>query len=179
MIREESFQWERLPICGSLQKVRLENTKVKGDGASVLLHACPSLFSLGYLVFAAAGLKQAFGYEQRCETNLTEIFYRGPSDQKLQTIANCCPNLSIMFLGSNSLRRMNVAVFSHWPRLEYLTLENIIEEDVSGCLRLLGQQLKGLKIQCSGLDLTDIFARCPNLVSLVIQKEVSMQKWSW
>lgn len=48
----------RLPICESLQKFRLENTKVKGDGASVVLECCPNLYSLGYLVFAAAGLKQ-------------------------------------------------------------------------------------------------------------------------
>jgi len=35
-----------------------QNTKVKGDGASVVLECCPNVYSLGYLVFAAAGLKQ-------------------------------------------------------------------------------------------------------------------------
>jgi hypothetical protein len=53
----------RLPICKSLQKFRLENTKVKGDGASVVLECCPNIFSLGYLVFAAAGLKQVKCHE--------------------------------------------------------------------------------------------------------------------
>lgn len=51
-----------------------------------MLETCPHVFSLGYLVFAAAGLKQVFGYEERAETRFTEIFYRGPSDQKLSTI---------------------------------------------------------------------------------------------
>ena len=37
-------------------------------------------------------------------TKFTEIFYRGPSDQKLSTIANCCPHLETMFLGSNNPR---------------------------------------------------------------------------
>ena len=85
-------------------------------------------------MFAAAGLKQVFGYEERAETKFTgklwnsvlllvqipfthafcflgstvtkftEIFYRGPSDQKLSTIANCCPHLETMFLGSNNPR---------------------------------------------------------------------------
>ena len=32
--------------------------QVKGDGASVVLETCPNVYSLGYLVFAAAGLKQ-------------------------------------------------------------------------------------------------------------------------
>jgi len=30
-------------------------TKVKGDGVSVILSSCPNISSLGYLVFAAAG----------------------------------------------------------------------------------------------------------------------------
>ena len=36
------------------------------------------------------GLKQVFGYEEEAATNMTEIFYRGPSDQKLLTIGNYC-----------------------------------------------------------------------------------------
>ena len=59
---------------------------MKGDGASVVLETCPNIYSLGYLVFAAAGLKQVFGYEEKADTKFTEIFYRGPSDQKLSTI---------------------------------------------------------------------------------------------
>ena len=62
--------------------------QVKGDGASVVLETCPNVYSLGYLVFAAAGLKQVFGYEDRADTKFTEIFYRGPSDQKLSTIGD-------------------------------------------------------------------------------------------
>jgi len=38
-------------------------------------------------------LQQVYGYEEPHETKFTEIFYRGPSDQKLQTIANCCGKL--------------------------------------------------------------------------------------
>ena len=41
---------------------------MKGDGASVVLECCPNIYSLGYLVFAAAGLKQVFGYEDLHET---------------------------------------------------------------------------------------------------------------
>ena len=90
--------WERLNIGNSLQKLRLENTKVKGDGASVVLETCPNIFSLVYLVFAAAGLKQVFGYEDRADTTFTEIFYRGPSDQKLSTIGRLLLNLLNFFL---------------------------------------------------------------------------------
>eukprot|EP00092_Neocalanus_flemingeri_P017674 GFUD01019118.1.p1 GENE.GFUD01019118.1~~GFUD01019118.1.p1 ORF type:complete len:725 (+),score=167.19 GFUD01019118.1:75-2177(+) len=167
----DTGDWERLPIGNSLQKLRLENTKVKGDGASVVLETCPNIFSLGYLVFAAAGLKQVFGYEDRADTKFTEIFYRGPSDQKLSTIANCCPNLETMFLGSNNPRSLNSGVFRHWPRLAYLTLENIMVENIVHCLEEVGGQLRGLKIQCSGFDLSDIAVLCPHLKSLIIQKE--------
>ncbi len=130
-----------------------------------MLECCPNLFSLGYLVFAAAGLKQVYGYEEVHDTKFTEIFYRGPSDQKLQTIANCCPKLRTMFLGSNSVRRLNSTVFQHWTKLEYLTLENIIVDDVASCLELVGNQLKGLKIQCSGFDMMDVAVNCPNVSS--------------
>lgn len=167
----DTGDWERLNIGNSLQKLRLENTKVKGDGASVVLETCPNIFSLGYLVFAAAGLKQVFGYEDRADTKFTEIFYRGPSDQKLSTIANCCPNLETMFLGSNNPRSLNSGVFRHWPRLAYLTLENIMVENIVHCLEEVGGQLRGLKIQCSGFDLSDIAVLCPHLKSLIIQKE--------
>ena len=64
-----------------------------------------------------------------------------------------------MFLGSNSVRRLNSSVFTHWPHLEYLTLENIIVEDVSTCLEIVGKQLKGLKIQCAGFDLMEVAER--------------------
>ena len=97
-----------------------------------------------------------YGYEDPHETKFTEIFYRGPSDQKLQTIANTCRRLKTMFLGSNSVRRLNASVFTNWPHLEYLTLENIIVEDVQTCLEIIGKQLKGLKIQCAGLDLMEL-----------------------
>ena len=170
-IRDANYGWQRLPICHSLLKLRLENTKVKGEGASVVLECCPNIYSLGYLVFAAAGLKQVYGYEEQHETKFTEIFYRGPSDQKLQTIANTCRQLRTMFLGSNSVRHLNASIFSHWPHLEYLTLENIIVDDVAACLELVGKQLKGLKIQCGGFDIMDVAVNCPNLVSLIIQKE--------
>ena len=63
-----------------------DDDQVKGDGASGVLETCPNIYSLGYLVFAAAGLKQVFGYEEKADTKFTEIFYRGPSDQKLSTI---------------------------------------------------------------------------------------------
>ena len=58
VISNSAYPWQTLDICKSLQKLRLENTKVKGDGASVVLYCCPNVYSLGYLVFAAAGLKQ-------------------------------------------------------------------------------------------------------------------------
>ena len=35
----------------------------------------------------------------------------------------------------------------------------------------VGSQLRGLKIQCNGFDLSDIAVLCPNLKSLIIQKE--------
>ena len=52
-----------------------------------------------------------------------------------------------------------------------MTLENIIQEDVPNCLKVIGPQLKGLKIQCAGFDLTNVAIYCPNLESLIIQKE--------
>ena len=84
-----------------------------------------------------------------------------------------------MFLGSNNVRRLNHPVFSRWPHLEYLTLENIILDDVPNCLEIIGGQLKGLKIQCSGFDLTDIAIFCPKLESLIIQKEVPLGTVNW
>jgi hypothetical protein len=45
---------------------------VKGDGASVVLETCPNIYSLGYLVFAAAGLKQVFGYEDKADTKVSQ-----------------------------------------------------------------------------------------------------------
>jgi len=47
---------------------------------------------------------QVFGYEIPHETKFLEVFYRGPSDQKLLTVANCCPNLRTLFLGNFSYR---------------------------------------------------------------------------
>jgi len=167
----DTGDWERLAVCDSLTKLRLENTKVKGDGASIVLESCPYIYSLGYLVFAAAGLKQVFGYEERADTKFTEIFYRGPSDQKLSTIANCCPQLETMFLGSNNPRSLNSSVFRAWSNLKYLTLENILIDNIVSCLEEVGGQLRGLKIQCNGFDLSDIAVLCPNLKSLIIQKE--------
>ena len=84
-----------------------------------------------------------------------------------------------MFLGSNNVRRLNHPVFSRWQHLEYLTLENIILDDVPNCLEIIGRQLKGLKIQCCGFDLTDIAIFCPNLESLIIQKEVPLGTVNW
>jgi len=167
----EGGDWEKLPIATSLKKFRLENTKVKGDGASVVLESCPNIYSLGYLVFAAAGLKQVFGYEEEAATNMTEIFYRGPSDQKLLTIANCCPNLKTLFLGSNNPRTLHHRIFKNWRSLAYLTLENIVVESVISCLEVVGPQIKGLKLQCTDLNLPDIAALCPQIQSLIIQKE--------
>ena len=100
-------------------------------------------------------------------TKFTEIFYRGPSDQKLSTIANCCPHLETMFLGSNNPRSLNSGVFRHWPRLAFLTLENIMVENIVHCLEEVGGQLRGLKIQCSGFDLSDIAVLCPHLRCLL------------
>jgi len=167
----DSGDWERLPIANSLRKLRLENTKVKGDGASVVLETCPNIYSLGYLVFTAAGLKQVFGFEEQAETKMTEIFYRGPSDQKLHTISNCCPKLKTLFLGSNNPRALNHENFNNWKCLRYLTLENIVVESVLSSLEIVGEQIKGLKLQCRGLNLQDIAVLCPRLVSLIIQKE--------
>ena len=44
-------------------------------------------------------------------------------------------------------------------------------ENIVHCLEEVGGQLKGLKIQCSGFDLSDIAVLCPLLRSLIIQKE--------
>ena len=158
-------------------------------------------------------------------TKFTEIFYRGPSDQKLSTIANCCPHLETMFLGSNNPRWL----IKYWiveevtkhcypfmiihpdrqygskrlicnqepqlccisslaaPRLphawEYhgkyrcttccialmyflkttITCICFQVENIVHCLEEVGGQLKGLKIQCNGFDLSDIAVLCPHL----------------
>ena len=44
-------------------------------------------------------------------------------------------------------------------------------ENIVHCLEEVGGQLRGLKIQCSGFDLSDIAVLCPHLKSLIIQKE--------
>ena len=82
------------------------------------------------------------------------------------------PLNGILLTGSSSLScNLQFQVFSRWKSLEYLTLENIIHEDVPNCLKVIGHQLKGLKIQCMGFDLTNVAIYCPNLESLIIQKE--------
>ena len=156
-------------------------------------------------------------------TKFTEIFYRGPSDQKLSTIANCCPHLETMFLGSNNprwlIKNWSVEEVTKWfypfmihpdcqygskrliynqePQLccisslaapslphawEYhgkyccttLTLHWCTSwkrrshtcsqvENIVHCLEEVGGQLKGLKIQCNGFDLSDIAVLCPHL----------------
>ena len=50
--------------------------------------------------------------------------------------ANCCPNLETMFLGSNNPRSLNPGVFRHWPKLSFLTLENIMVENIVHCLEV-------------------------------------------
>merc|ERR1711874_311876 len=40
----DTGDWERLPLANTLQKLRLENTKVKGDGASVVLETCQNIY---------------------------------------------------------------------------------------------------------------------------------------
>ncbi len=57
--------------------------------------------------------------------------------------------------------------------MQYLTLENIVVSDVSACLDCIGRQLKGLKVQCADVDLTEVALFCPELQYLVIQKDVS------
>ena len=44
-------------------------------------------------------------------------------------------------------------------------------DDVHHCVQAIGHQLKGLKIQCKDVDFTEVVQFCPNLVTLVIQKE--------
>lgn len=171
VLKDPKFAWRPTKLCQTLKKIRLENTKVKGDGVALLLDLCPNIYSLGYLVFAAAGLKQVFGNERKVSTKFTEIFYRGPSDQKLQTMANCCPNIQTLFLGSNTLRSVNPKVFLEWTQLEYLTLENVILRDVISCLKTVGTQLLGFKVQCADISLEDVAYFCPKLESLVLQKE--------
>ena len=56
--------------------------------------------------------------------------------------------------------------------------ENIHSDDVTSCLDIVGKQLKGLKIQCSGFDLADIAVNCTNLASLVVQREVPLPTMS-
>ena len=183
---------------------------MKGDGASVVLETCPNVYSLGYLVFAAAGLKQVFGYEDRADTKFTEIFYRGPSDQKLSTIGDTESSLQAVqcFVtcddecsellpepGDDVPRQQQPAQPQprRVPALAQALLPHPREHHgrehcpLSGgggsaipsvLLRIMhlpsqevGSQLRGLKIQCSGFDLSDIAVLCPNLKSLIIQKE--------
>jgi len=50
----ETFVWMLL-ILNVWYLYPMWETKVKGDGVSVILSSCPNISSLGYLVFAAAG----------------------------------------------------------------------------------------------------------------------------
>lgn len=168
-VRDAIKRDERRPICNSLERLYLESTRVKGDGAAVVIEVCPNITSLGYLVFTAAGVMNVFGEGTRANTNLTEIFFRGPSDPKLNAIGNCCPKLTTIFIGDNSVRRLTTTPFSNWKCLQFLTLENIFADDVVCCLRTVGRQLKGLKLLCSEYSVTDVAATCPILETLVIQ----------
>jgi hypothetical protein len=41
---------------------------------------------------------------------------------------------------------MTHSVFVSWKKLEFLTLENIMVGNVIACLKLIGKQLRGLKV---------------------------------
>ena len=65
------------------------------------------------------------------------------------------------FFGSQLL-----SVFVQMSYLCRFFQENIHSDDVATCLEIIGKQLKGLKIQCSGFDLADVAANCPRLVCM-------------
>lgn len=114
----------------------LTNTKVRAQGAYFALKFMPNITSLGDFVFATAGLKKfwqeskyKFGLKQVCFIGfiglfysifcfstyhgvfLLQIFYRGPTCEKVKLIGATCPDLEVLHLGSDDAKRLNLKVY--------------------------------------------------------------------
>ena len=74
-------------------------------------------------------------------------------------------------LGAQGWQTESVHVLFLLAPMAMYFIENIMVENIVHCLEEVGTQLRGLKIQCNGFDLSDIASLCPSLKSLIIQKE--------
>ncbi|XP_067005878.1 uncharacterized protein [Anabrus simplex] len=159
-------------LCQSLEVLMLCNTSVKSKGAAFALKVIPNLVSLGNFVYLAAGLTKLYGAKARPKPppKLKVGFYHGPSQLKLKVLANCCPSLERLYVGSESLRRMHTSNFAVYRKLQSLTLENIHVDDIIQALMYL-PQLTDLQISSAGIDVGLIGLHCPRLEKLCITGE--------
>ncbi|XP_049951716.1 uncharacterized protein LOC126458604 isoform X1 [Schistocerca serialis cubense] len=159
-------------LCKTMEILCLGNTQVKVKGAAFVLRVLPYLTSLGNFVFTAAGLKRIYGIKTRPKVGsfLKQVFYRGPSNVKLKVIANCCPNLENLFLGSEFERRVEYQVWNAFEKVRTLTLENIIAEDITAGMKHFSQLVE-LQLASGGVDLGLVAQCCPLLEKLTVTAE--------
>ncbi|XP_069691323.1 uncharacterized protein [Periplaneta americana] len=162
------------PLCQTLEVLFLGNTHVRAKGAAFVLRVIPNLTSLGNFVFTAAGLRRLYGLKTRPWPGhkLKHAFYRGPSNVKLKVLANCCPALESLFVGSDAPRRVHFHNFSAFKMLRRLTLENIHCEDIMAGLKHT-PNLVHLQISSVGVDFGIVGQCCPLLEKLTVSKEPS------
>ncbi|XP_034249032.1 uncharacterized protein LOC117649943 [Thrips palmi] len=156
-------------LCGTMRDLILTNTKVRALGAYFALKFMPNITSLGDFVFATAGLKK-FWQESKYKFVLKQIFYRGPSCEKVKLIGATCPDLEVLHLGSDDAKRLNFKHLSKLPKLRSLTVELAHGVEIGPELAHLSQ-LRELQLQVPNVDVGLIADSCPLLQKLVLTLE--------
>lgn len=156
-------------LCATMRDLILTNTKVRALGAYFALKYMPNITSLGDFVFATAVLKK-LSQESKNKFALKQIFYRGPSCEKVKLIGTSCPDLEILHLGSDDAKRLNFKQLSKLPKLRKLTLELAFPVDIGPELAHLSQ-LCELQLQVPNVDVGLIVESCPLLQKLVLTHE--------
>ncbi|KAK3910506.1 F-box/LRR-repeat protein 15 [Frankliniella fusca] len=156
-------------LCSSMRDLILTNTKVRALGAYFALKFMPNITTLGDFVFATAVLKK-LSQESKCNFALKQIFYRGPTCEKIKLIGASCPDLEILHLGSDDAKRLNFKQLSKLPKLRKLTLELAFPVDIGPELSHLSQ-LRELQLQVPNVDIGLIVESCPLLQKLVLTQE--------
>ncbi|KAJ1527605.1 hypothetical protein ONE63_007568 [Megalurothrips usitatus] len=156
-------------LCGTIRDLILTNTKVRALGAYFVLKFMPNITSLGDFVFATAGLKK-FWHESKFKFSLKQIFYRGPSCEKVKLIGATCPDLETLHLGSDDAKRLNFKHLSKLPKLHRLTVELAHAVDIGPELAHLSQ-LTQLQLQVPNVDVGLVVESCPLLQKLVLTLE--------
>ncbi|XP_033608169.1 uncharacterized protein LOC111866501 isoform X2 [Cryptotermes secundus] len=171
---DSAYEQEFNPLCQTLEMLLLGNTRVRARGAAFILRVFPNLTSLGNFVFTASALKRLYGPKTRPWPGhkLKHAFYRGPSDVKLKVLANCCPELESLFVGSEVPRRVGFHNFMAFKMLRRLALEQIECEDIMAWLRHT-PNLVQLHISSPGVDVGIVGQCCPLLGKLTVTEDPS------